>query len=186
MRRAVMVSAALMFVAPALASANVRGGAGGVVGPDKVGPLRLNHSTRNAVLAYAGKPTSHFYLDKVGSTTANLRRAVWEELGYGSSTQYWVWRAHAGSPWLFNGFFTTSRRWHTAAGTRVGMTSAQARRRERVRFHGWLLSQRLLAFDAQLVLRGVDRQRPRQRAGGARRPRADLLAHHSSRLRAPA
>jgi hypothetical protein len=140
MRRAVMVSAALMFVAPALASANVRGGAGGVVGPDKVGPLRLNHSTRNAVLAYAGKPTSHFYLDKVGSTTANLRRAVWEELGYGSSTQYWVWRAHAGSPWLFNGFYTTSRRWHTAAGTRVGMTSAQARRRERVPFMGGCLA----------------------------------------------
>jgi hypothetical protein len=136
MRRAVMVSAALLFVAPALASARVRGGAGGVVGPDKVGPLRLNHSTRNAVLAYAGKPTSDSYLNEMGNKPASLNRAVWEELSYGSTTQYWVWRAHAGSPWLFNGFFTTSRRWHTPTGTRVGMTSARARRRERVRFMG--------------------------------------------------
>jgi hypothetical protein len=136
MRRVVFVCALLMFAAAQIASAHVRGGAGGVVGPGKVGPLRLNHSSRNPVLAYAGTPSSVSYLNGIGERPSHLSQVVWEGLSYGSTTTYWLWRAHPGSPWLFNGFFTKSRRWHTPAGTRVGMSASQAKRRERVRFVG--------------------------------------------------
>src|ERR1700761_4192274 len=87
-RRAVAVAvtaAGSWLVVPAVAGAVVWGGAGGLVTGHRIGPLRMNLSGPNAVVRWAGRPSSVEYLDSNGGPTkAGL--ATWAESFYNGAT----------------------------------------------------------------------------------------------------
>ncbi len=143
LRRAVVaavVGVVGWLCAPALASAVVWGGAGGVVSLHRVGPLWMNLSSPSAVMRWAGKPSSVNYLGSEGEPSRPAR-ATWAQAYYNGAgprtykgTIYTFARSSRG--WRLQQFSTTLQRFHTPGGTRVGMTFAQAARRERVRATG--------------------------------------------------
>lgn len=138
-RRALVAAAAVgagILVVPAMAGAMVWGGAGGVVSGHSVGPLKMNLSGPRALMRWAGNPSEVEYLDADGgSTIASL--ATWVELFYNGAsptrsagTTYVFWWSAKG--WRLEQFSTTLARFRTPGGTRVGMSYAQAKARERV------------------------------------------------------
>ena len=129
------LGAILSAVAVALtmsASASARGGSGTVT-TFGVGPLSLELSTSDDVFNWAGRADRVYYLDQYGSTvrlsSGTAAFAVMEydysAGGYTDYSLYWD-----GSSWIFGEFDTTIQRFHTERGTRVGMSYAEARRRE--------------------------------------------------------
>lgn len=116
------------FVLVAQADAN---GGSGTVTTFNVGPVYFNSSGPENVVAFAGNPDRIVYQDQYGnpSNFANSTYAILEYSypagGYTHYSFYWD-----GQEWLLEQFDTTLERFHTVRGTRVGMTYAEARRRE--------------------------------------------------------
>ena len=120
-----------------VAQADARGGSGTVT-TFGVGPVYFNISGPRDVGAFAGNPDRIVYQDQYGnaSNLAHSTYAIWEfRYPAGGYTYYSFYYGQEG--WLLAEFDTTLERFHTVRGTRVGMTYAQARRRENRPFaHG--------------------------------------------------
>jgi hypothetical protein len=114
----------------AAARPTVRGGSG-VVSTWGVAAQRFESANRTDIRAFAGKPNSVVYLNKDGERTGS-HNAVWESWTYtyadGGYVDYSFHRSTAG--WRFTQFGTNRKQFRTARGVRVGMTYAEAKKRE--------------------------------------------------------
>lgn len=134
MKRVAIALTAAVLLALAPQAAQAKGGSGSV-STYGVGPLRLNVSGPNAARRFAGNPDHVKFFDENGNPS-NLRNSVWAEWSYAFPAHGYVdiWFWWSGTSWLFEQFDTSLERFHTVRGTRVGMTYAQARARERIAF----------------------------------------------------
>ena len=116
-----------VFALPAVAGAHH--GGSGIVGPTRVGDLKMDLSTEADVRAFAGEPD----LVEVSGSSERIMR-----LGYHcrEPDEYdWVdcrinYEVYRESGTLL-GFYTVSKRFRTRRGTRVGHTRKRAERNER-------------------------------------------------------
>lgn len=130
---AALCVAAIAVASPMAASGRtnrVRGGSG-VVSTYGVGRQHFETTTPGGIRAFAGAPDSVQYLNRTGGSTGP-RHAVWETWTYsftgGSYVQYAFHRSNG--KWHFSEFNTSRTEFRTPVGTRVGMTYAQAKKRE--------------------------------------------------------
>jgi hypothetical protein len=120
-RRIVML-ACVLALWPSGAKGN---GGSGKVGPLRVGPLRIHQATDVQVREWAGKPSRRWVLRETGRRDYLLWRYRHR---YGRQTSYAF--ARLDGEWLFEEFFTSSRRFLTRRGTRARFSYARARRHE--------------------------------------------------------
>jgi hypothetical protein len=115
-----------VFALPAVAGAHH--GGSGIVGPTRIGDLKMDVSTEADVRAFAGEPD----LVEVSPSSERILR-----LGYhcrerdeydwvDCRTNYELYRDST-----LSGFYTVSKRFRTRRGTRVGHTRKRAERNER-------------------------------------------------------
>lgn len=109
---------------------DARGGSG-VVSTYGVSTHHFETTTPAGIRAFAGAPNVVAYLNRTGGSSGP-KGAVWQIWTYqfagGSYVQYAFHRSHA--KWHFSEFNTTRKQFRTPGGTRVGMTYAQAKKRE--------------------------------------------------------
>lgn len=130
----ITVVAGLALVPPTGAASNrrrgVRGGSG-VITTRGVGQHRFEFAHPANIRAFAGKPNSVVYENKLGKPSSS-KRAVWAIWSYrfsGGGSVYYSFHRRRGS-WLFVEIDTTRKQFKTARGTRVGMSYAEAKKRE--------------------------------------------------------
>jgi hypothetical protein len=134
--------AGLAMVSPTGAASNrgsLRGGSG-VITTYGVGSQRFKVAHPASIRAFAGNPTSVSYENKQGQTTSR-RHAVWQIWTYqhsgGGYVNYSFHRTRGS--WVFVQIDTNRKQFKTARGTRVGMSYAEAKRREHAPYiHGCL------------------------------------------------
>lgn len=127
----------LAVVPPTGAASNrssVRGGSG-VITTYGVGSHDFEVANPASIRAFAGKPTSVRYENKLGQSTGP-RHAVWQIWAYkysgGGYVDYSFHRARGS--WVFVQIDTNRKQFRTARGTRVGMSYAEAKKREKVMY----------------------------------------------------
>lgn len=131
---AVLLAAAAVLVITPVAAA--RGGSG-TVSVDGVGPLLFDISSPSDLRDFAGRPDRVTFWDQNGAPTISAN-ASWEIWQYHYPNHGYTWYSFNwdGSEWVLEEFDTTLERFHTARGTRVGMSYAEARRCEHRTFSG--------------------------------------------------
>jgi hypothetical protein len=118
-------------------SGAVRGGSG-VITTFGVGLHRFEVARPAGIRAFAGKPDSVQYENRVGNPSGR-RGAVWEIWTYrfsGGRYVYYSFHRTRGGSWLFVEIETNRTQFETARGTRVGMSYAEAKKREDVPYIG--------------------------------------------------
>jgi hypothetical protein len=112
----------------------VRGGSG-VISTFGVGSHRFEVAHPESIRDFAGKPNSIRYENKFGEPTSP-RHATWEIWSYVFSGGGYVYYSfhHSSGSWLFVQIDTNGKQFQTARGTRVGMTYAEAKKREGVSY----------------------------------------------------
>jgi hypothetical protein len=143
MKRMATVAAASLLAAfgitPAMAGVASAKGGYGLVTFDGVGPLsggiqpvQFDGSIPSDLRAFAGKPDSVSVLSGI-SVNNQAAEELWTyTFPSGGRTYYtFVWSDSVGD-WLLEGFQTTLQRFRTIHGTKVGISFAQAERREHV------------------------------------------------------
>ena len=127
----------------------VKGGSG-VVSTHGVGRQHFESSTPASIRAFAGRPDSIVYWNKLGQPTGRSH-AVWQLWTYSfDGGGYARYSFHGGAGrWVFSRFDTDRKNFLTVRGTRVGMTYSQAKRRERVPFMGGCIDSGFWHFHGQ-------------------------------------
>jgi hypothetical protein len=116
-----------VFALPAVAGAHH--GGSGIVGPTRVGDLKMDVSTEADVRAFAGEPDlveddpSYKFLKRLGYHCREPDEYDWVDC----RTNYELVRDSD----TLSGFYTVSKRFRTRRGTRVGHTRKRAERNER-------------------------------------------------------
>ncbi len=108
----------------------VRGGSG-VITTHGLGARHFEVATSSSIRAFAGKPNSTRYENKLGQSTGPRKAvwAIWEYKYSGGGYVYYSFHRTKGT-WRFVKIDTNRKQFRTARGTRVGMTYAQAKKRE--------------------------------------------------------
>ena len=115
-------------------------GGGGIITPSgRVGPLRIDHSGRGAVIAFAGKPDAEAMgsafggprFDALGYECGRAEATTQGPVGHGTycHTVFYIDLASG----TLEQFFTTSRSYSDDHGIRVGMSTGEANRRSLTR-----------------------------------------------------
>jgi hypothetical protein len=128
-RMILLVGVALALAAlPATASA-LQGGSG-LVTPRKVGPLTIGAATQPQMHAFAGHQTQRVYCTS-GCGGRAFKTYLYRFPNHGLTSYTF---ALLNRSWVLEGFYTNQRSFHTQAGTKVGMSSDQAKQREKLRW----------------------------------------------------
>jgi hypothetical protein len=142
---------------------SVRGGSG-VITTYGVGPHHFEVAKPAGIRAFAGGPNSIRYENKLGQPT-DSRHAVWEIWTYrfaGGRYAYYSFH-HGQSGWRFVAIDTNRTQFTTARGTRVGMSYAEAKKREDVSYLGGCIDAGFWHFrdgHRYAVVVGVNRGQP--------------------------
>ena len=131
-KRVILLAGVVFTLAalPATASALVRGGSG-LVTPFKVGSLSIGTATDGQMIDSAGQPTERTYCGSA-CPSGKFKTYFYRFPNHGLTTYTF---ALTGGAWHLEGFYTNQKSFHTKAGTKVGMTVAEANQREHVRWH---------------------------------------------------
>jgi hypothetical protein len=144
-------------------SRGVRGGSG-VITTHGVGAQRFEVAQLAAIRAFAGNPNSIQYQNKLGEPTSS-KHAVWEIWTYQFASAGYVAYSfhHSSGRWVFVEIDTNRQQFQTARGTRVGMSYAEAKKREGVSYTPGCIDSGFWHFRDQhryAVVVGVDRGQP--------------------------
>jgi hypothetical protein len=120
----VIVMVAVLVTSTGSAAEASRGGLG-VVTLSRVGPVRIGASTPADLRRFAGPPTS---VSRIQPGTVRFELFYYRFPNHG---YVYYWFANPGDGWQFSAFQSSLERFHTAEGTRAGMTLAESERRER-------------------------------------------------------
>jgi hypothetical protein len=122
----------LVLVATVALATGCAGRSATVVHADgRIGPFRLDVTTERDVRAKLGKPDGVFRDRTPAVTAPHGGRGLVYVCGRGCRTQY-SFNSDTGT---LSDFWTQSRRWSTARGSRPGMPMAEAAAREGARIH---------------------------------------------------
>ncbi len=163
---AATIAAALALVPPTGAASNrtaVRGGSG-VISTYGVGSHRFEMAQPAAIRAFAGTPNSVQFENKLGEPTGSKHAVfqIWTYTLAGGRDVIYTFHRHHGR-WVFVAIDTNRKQFKTARGTRVGMSYAEAKKREGVPYTPGCIDSGFWHFrdgSRYAVVVGVDHKKP--------------------------